>query len=242
MRVTGLDNFQQEVEGEEFVTRDLRTNPMNWGENQRMGDGPMGITVLAGLRVSVETGKGEVLGEGVLPLDGVLNRMQDGKSDAVVRLEGMDGKSTVETEKLWDVVDLFDLQGTDGNGGTRIFRSGPAGSGKKHVKRRHYGDQIQTCCCESRQQCPDLRRRDAGHFDNGKHSRADSTPARMRNRSDTRFVRCRSFREKHPEKQQETGCRIRKAAFLSCRTGAADQQLLRAFQPSRNNVRAGPYH
>ena len=40
MRVTGLDNFQQEVEGEEFVTRDLRTNPMNWGENQRMGDGP----------------------------------------------------------------------------------------------------------------------------------------------------------------------------------------------------------
>ena len=66
MQFAGLDNFQQEVEGEEFVTRDLRTNPMNWGENQRMGDGPMGITVLAGLRISVETGKGEVLGEGVL--------------------------------------------------------------------------------------------------------------------------------------------------------------------------------
>lgn len=120
MRVTGLDNFQQEVEGEEFVTRDLRTNPMNWGENQRMGDGPMGITVLAGLRISVETGKGEVLGEGVLPLDGVLNRMQDGKSDAVVRLEGMDGKSTVETEKLWDVVDLPDLQGTDERGNAGV--------------------------------------------------------------------------------------------------------------------------
>lgn len=116
VRVTGLDNFQQEVEGEEFVTRDLRTNPMNWGENQRMGDGPMGISVLAGLRVSVETGKGEVLGEGVLPLDGVLNRMQDGKSDAIVRLEGMDGKSTVETEKPLDVVDLFDLQGADERG------------------------------------------------------------------------------------------------------------------------------
>lgn len=116
VRITGLDNFQQEVEGEEFVTRDLRTNPMNWGESQRMGDGPMGVSVLAGLRVSVETARGEVLGEGVVTLDGVLGRMQEGQSDAVVRLEGMDGKNSVGVGIAWDVVDLFDVQRTQRRG------------------------------------------------------------------------------------------------------------------------------
>ena len=116
VRITGLDNFQQEVEGEEFVTRDLRSQPMNWGESERLGDGPMGVSALAGLRVSVETGKGEVLGEGVVALDGVFNRMQDGQSDAVVRLEGADGRNTVETENPSDVVDLPDLQGTHQRG------------------------------------------------------------------------------------------------------------------------------
>ena len=116
VRITGIDNFQQDVEGEEFVTRDLRKVPFNWAENHRLGDGTMGISVIAGLRVAIESGKGALLCEGILSLEGVMNRMGEfdgNKSDGIVELEDCEGHQSVDVEYMFNIVSFPHLQRTD---------------------------------------------------------------------------------------------------------------------------------
>ena len=115
VRVTGIDNFQQDVEGEEFVTRDLGKMPFNWAENHRLGDGTMGISAIAGLRVVIESGKGVLLSEGILSLEGVMNRMGEldgNKSDGIVELEDCEGHRSVGVEYIFNVDPLSHLQRT----------------------------------------------------------------------------------------------------------------------------------
>ena len=115
VRVTGIDNFQQDVEGEEFVTRDLRKMPFNWAENHRLGDGTMGISAIAGLRVVIESGKGVLLSEGILSLEGVMNRMGEldgNKSDGIVELEDCEGHRSVGVEYMFHVDPFSHLQRT----------------------------------------------------------------------------------------------------------------------------------
>lgn len=94
MILTAVDSMAQPVPGEEVTTKDIRVSPYYWGESYRFGRGAMGLEVLAGIRIQVSQGLGRLLGDGMLPLDAVFNRMDpDGYCRQVVKLKNDQGGS-----------------------------------------------------------------------------------------------------------------------------------------------------
>ena len=73
----GLNQYSQSIDRESFTTRDLRTAPYRWNENYRLGDSALGITELAGLRVTVEQANGVPLFEGIVPLNVICNGVKE---------------------------------------------------------------------------------------------------------------------------------------------------------------------
>ena len=100
VRVQGVDNYDQPVEGESFVTRELRSSVLNWGESFRVGGGPMGVGVVMGVHVTVEQTNGNVVAEGVVGLDRVFEEMSDGRGSCVVRMKTANGAICVG-ERAW---------------------------------------------------------------------------------------------------------------------------------------------
>ena len=80
--VEGVSTFAQTLEGERFVTRESDSVPPRWMENVRLGDGRSGLRAMAGMRVSIEKSDGTVIGEELVPLESLCERM---KEEGVVR-------------------------------------------------------------------------------------------------------------------------------------------------------------
>lgn len=54
VHLQGINRYSQPISAESFYTRDIRS-PYRWNESFRLGDGPLGLTELTGICVSVET-------------------------------------------------------------------------------------------------------------------------------------------------------------------------------------------
>ena len=61
---------------ESFFTRDIRS-PYRWNENFRLGDGPLGLTELTGLCVSIEMVGNERISEQIIPLDSLCEDLKE---------------------------------------------------------------------------------------------------------------------------------------------------------------------
>ena len=78
-----------------------------------MGDGTMGINVIAGLHVSIEQANGCVIADGLIPLDVLFDKLVEGKATHVLTMKLADGRPCVSVyECVYDVVFVFLFQRT----------------------------------------------------------------------------------------------------------------------------------
>lgn len=89
-----MDKYNQTIEEETHQTKDLRSAPFCWNDNFRLGDGRMGLNVIAGLRVEVFQSS-SVICEGVVGLDIVFDKFVDGRACHSVSMKLPDGKVCV---------------------------------------------------------------------------------------------------------------------------------------------------
>lgn len=75
--VEGVSTFGQMMEGERFVTRASDSVPPRWMENIRLGDGPSGLRGMAGIRVSIMREDDSLMGEEIVPLEGLCEQMKE---------------------------------------------------------------------------------------------------------------------------------------------------------------------
>ena len=119
VRLEGVSTFGQRMEGESFVTRESDSVPPRWMENFRLGDGPSGLSGMAGIHVSIEREDGSSIGEEVVPLEGLCERMkEEGVVQHVVNIRLKEQKRCVGTAGRWnvDVVTLVEASGRHCNG------------------------------------------------------------------------------------------------------------------------------
>lgn len=94
--ISAVDKYNQSIQDEYHKSKDIRNPPFAWNENFRLGDGTLGLNVLAGLRVEVEQANGCVLCEGLVGLDVVFDKFVDGRATYSVSMKTVDGKPCVK--------------------------------------------------------------------------------------------------------------------------------------------------
>ena len=75
-----MDKYNQVIDDEFYKSKDIRSAPWAWNENFRLGDGTMGLQVIAGLQITIEQANGCVLSEGVLGLDGIFDKLAEDRA------------------------------------------------------------------------------------------------------------------------------------------------------------------
>ncbi|KNB43711.1 endonuclease exonuclease phosphatase [Blastocystis sp. subtype 4] len=76
IHLQGINRYSQPIPVESFFTRDIRS-PYRWNENFRLGDGPLGLTELTGLCVSIEMVGNERISEQIIPLDSLCEDLKE---------------------------------------------------------------------------------------------------------------------------------------------------------------------